>query len=83
MITLWTLVKIFIFLEMTSRAATTLPLHISRNVQSFRYRLYIGIFTGCGDETVDVTDVSRKTFDIWKTKEPKELLWVEDDELYF
>lgn len=39
--------KIFIFLEMTSRAATALPLHISRNVQSFRYRIYIGIFTGC------------------------------------
>lgn len=26
---------------------TAAPLHISRNVHSFRYTSYIGIFTGC------------------------------------
>lgn len=59
--------KIFIFLEMTSRAATMLSIHISKNVQSFRYRSYIGTFTGCVGQDCDRHGCLKENMEIYLT----------------
>lgn len=74
--------KIFIFLKMTSRAATTLPLHKFQETYSHLDIDSIYVYLpDVWDEIVDITGVSRKTFDVLK-EEPEELL-CEEDELYF